>query len=688
GGRNTPVVSQQQWQQKRDWIRQQYEHWVSGSVPPPPKTFHVKVLNERMEEGVKLRLVELSFGPGHKAKMTVELMIPPSGKPLPVFMTQWNHRGWAQIAVRRGYMGCVYAGADSKDDTKNYNEIFAGYDFATLMKRAWGASRVIDYLYQLPEVDTACIALTGHSRNGKQSLMAAAFDNRIKAVVSSCGGTGGESTFRWSDDRFTPGSFDRMVAYNPHWFSSRLPLFIGREQKLPADQNSLMSLIAPRGLMLVSAITEDEGNPWGVGQSYQSVKKVYHFQNADSNIAILLRHGRHQHAARDAENYLDFFDYIFKRSKVAPENELFYDFSFEKWTQQSGESINPMDFLVSKKETPGKFSAKSSFSLQQDSIRQKIRWLLGDEPPGVHSGVPLSSFLKKNSTYPDDYLEEVIGEPAIPADIKKMTIGPYTPLGDDLWGNIYFPAGSVIKDSVSRKLPLVIFLHKYSYATGYHREATSVIRHFTEKGFAVLALDMMGFGTRIEEALHFYDRYPHWSVMGKMVTDTRNVINDVCTRMPFIDSAKIYLAGYSLGGTVALFTAALDDRVKGTAVVSAFSSLRNDNIGTEGIRHYSELHGLIPRLGFFTGHEDRIPIDFDDVLSCIVPHPLLIIAPIQDRDHTITSLQKIIAPVSALYKQKQASDKITFLQPDTFNQFPDSLQKEVTEWTDRINSNF
>jgi hypothetical protein len=269
GGKNVRAVTPAHWKQKQDWIRKQYQYCISGSVPPAPKTFHAKVLQESVEEGIKLRTVELSFGPDGKAKMTVELMIPPSAnKRLPVFLTQWNHRGWAQVAVRRGYIGCVYAGADMKDDTRNYNNLFAGYDFATLMKRAWGGSRVIDYLYTLAEVDTARIAMTGHSRNGKQSLMAAAFDNRIKAVVSSSGGTGGESTFRWSDNRFTPGSFDRMVRVQPDWFSFRLPWFIGREEKLPVDQNSLMSLIAPRGLMLYSAITEDEGNPWGIEQSY------------------------------------------------------------------------------------------------------------------------------------------------------------------------------------------------------------------------------------------------------------------------------------------------------------------------------------------------------------------------------------------------------------------------------------
>ncbi|HRP55484.1 alpha/beta fold hydrolase [Agriterribacter sp.] len=670
GKKDIPIITQKQWYKKRDGIRGQYQHWISGSVPPPPETFHVKVLREKTEGGVKLQMAELSFGPGYKAKMTVELMIPLSAKALPVFMTQWNHRGWAQVAVRRGYISCVYAGADVKDDTKNYNEIFAGYDFATLMKRAWGASRVIDYLYQLPEVDTARIALTGHSRNGKQSLMAAAFDKRIKAVVSSSGGTGGESTFRWSDERFDSESLEEITRNFPHWFSPRLHWFAGREQKLPVDQNSLMSLIAPRGLMLVSAITEEQGNPWGIGQSYQSVKKVYHFLKADAKIAILLRRGRHQHAARDVEDFIDFFDYIFGRSHKAPENKLYYDYSFEKWEQLSGESIDPLKFPVGKK----------AVSVQQDSIRNKVCWLLGDEPSGVPSETLLSSLLKKNSTYPDDYLEEVISESSLPAGIKKMSVGPYTPLGDDLWGNIYFPAGSVTEDSVSGKLPLVIYLHEYSYATGYHRRSIPFFRRLIEKGFAVLALDMAGFGTRVDEALHFYDRYPRWSLLGKMVSDTRDVINDAYTRMPFIDTGKIYVAGYSLGGTVALFAAALDTRVKGAAVVSAFSSFRNDNKGTEGIRHYAALHGLIPRLGFFIGHEDRIPVDFDEILSCIAPRSLLIIAPKRDRSHSIERVQKIVSPVSALYQQKQAGDKLTFEQPDTCNGFPDRLQQEVTGW--------
>jgi len=678
-GKQVAVTTQSQWDAQAERIKADYAYWVSGTVPPPPKGFEAKILRDTIADGITLRMVELRFGPQNAAKMTVELMIPPSSTPLPVFLTQWNHRGWAQVAVRRGYIGCVYAGADSKDDTKNYNEIFTGFDFATLMKRAWGASRVIDYLYTLPQVDKGKIGITGHSRNGKQSLMAAAFDKRIGAVVSSSGGTGGESTFRFSDERFNSEPLESITRVFPHWFTPRLRWFMDREDKLPVDQNSLMALIAPRGLMLYSANTEVQGNPWGISQSYKSVKKVYHFLHADSAIAIHLREGRHQHAARDAENFVDFFDYIFKRSTIAPENKLYTNYSFDVWKQQSGMQINPLHFAIGGRSARVQTAKRQAIPALQDSVRTDIHWLLGKEPKGVQTETLLSTQLTRNRTYPNDYLDEVIGEPSLPEGVQRMTIGPYAALGEDLWGSIYFPKGTVTDNKVTGKLPLVIYLHAYSYATGYHSRSKPAIKQFTDQGFAVLAFDMMGFGSRIEEAYHFYNRYPQWSKMGKMVTDTRNIINDVYTRMPFIDRENVFLCGYSLGGTVALFTAALDQRVKGLAVMSAFSSFRHDNETTEGIRHFVQLHGLLPRLGYFIDNEERIPIDFSEILTAIAPRPILVIAPKDDRHHRASAVSRTVSEAAHAYKQLGADKDLVFKQPLSAHS-PDPYYGEIATW--------
>src|SRR5690625_3483578 len=274
-------------------------------------------------------------------------MIPPGDGPFPVFMTQWNHREWAQIAVRRGYIGCVYAGADSRDDTEDYGRIWAGeYDFTRLMRRAYGSFRAIDYLYTLPEVDRGKIAITGHSRNGKQSLMAAAFDERITAVVPSSGGTGAEVPWRYCAYQYDVEDIALLGPAQPSWLHPRLRFFAGREDKLPVDQNHFMALIAPRGLMLSTAIEEGASNPWGIEKAYLSAQTVFDFHGKKENVALRFRRGRHSTDAEEIEAYIDFFDYVFGRSSKRPEYEWKYVSSFAEWQEKSGASISVEDFPI------------------------------------------------------------------------------------------------------------------------------------------------------------------------------------------------------------------------------------------------------------------------------------------------------------------------------------------------------
>ena len=185
------------------------------------------------------------------------------------------------------------------------------------------------------------------------------------------------------------------------------------------------------------------------------------------------------------------------------------------------------------------------------------------------------------------------------------------PFGDGLKGDLFYPAGHK-----SGKLPVVIWLHPYSYQYGwsiaspwsskgsdYRLDQRPSFPSLVRRGFAVLAFDQIGFGSRVLDAREFYTRYPKWSLMGKMVSDTRAAI-DSLTQVDEIDPQRIYLMGYSLGAKVGLLTAALDERVRGLAAVAGFDPLRLDtpDRGVEGIRHYSHLHGLMPRLGFFIRH--------------------------------------------------------------------------------------
>lgn len=691
GGKNIPVTTNQQWQQKRQWMKQALQYYITGTFPSAPDNLQVKVLSEKKVGKTTLRNVELSFGPDHKGRLAVELMIPEGKGPFPVFLTQWNQRGWAQIAVRRGYVGCVYAGADDKDDTEKYAEIWSPkYDFTRLMRRAFGASRAIDYLYTLSIIDREKIGITGHSRNGKQSLWAAAFDERIKAVIPSSGGSGAEGPWRYAVHKYDVEDIALLSCAQPAWLHPRLRFFIGREDKLPVDQNLFMALIAPRGLMLSTAINEIASNPWGIEQAYLSAKKVYNFLGADNNLAIRFRDGLHGTRPGDIEAYIDFFDYIFKRTNRKPANKLLYNYTFENWRKISGENLNPLNYprkgikdllMNDKGET---INSVESWEIKKQSIKSQLEWALGKEPSGVTTKGPQKL---ENGDEGEAYFGNVLNRPEGTQTMGRMAITPYYTFGDYLYGYLYYPKNKeeeIKKGKV--KLPVLVYLHEYDYAKGfssqmYDHDIKPFIEDMVNKGYAVFSYDFIGFGNRIKEGTEFYQRYAHWSKMGKMVADVEGAM-ETLSSLDFVDSSRIFVAGYSLGATVGLYTAALDKRIAGVVSVCGFTPMRLDTPGkgTEGIKAYSDLHALLPRLGFFVGNEARIPYDFDEILGSIAPRPVLIIAPVMDKDATLKDVQDCVEQSRKIYQLYGKPGNIQIYSPDDYNRFSKEMQEETVRW--------
>lgn len=686
GGNEIPATTELQWQEKREWMKEQLKHYITGTFPPKPDNLQAKILSEKKDGEVTLRMVELSFGPQHRAKLTLELMIPPGDGKLPVFLTQWNHREWAQVAVRRGYIGCIYAGADAKDDTEEYSEIWAGqYDFTRLMRRAWGASRAVDYLYTLPEVDKDKIGITGHSRNGKQSLMAAAFDERITACIPSSGCSGGVIPWRYANYIYDIEDIALLASARPSWLHPRLRFFIGRENKLPVDQNSFVALVAPRGLMMSTAITEGAGNPWAVEQAYHASQKVYDFLDAPNNLAIRSRYGLHSVSASDMEDYIDFFDYVFGRSSHQPPNRLFYDYSFENWKKLSGEQINPTDYPVADAEnllktaSGKKITTVADWETKKKEIQQNIRWGLGNEPAGVTNPGPETL---KNAGRGEDSFGSFLTRPGKTAKMGVMPISPYHGFGDQLFGYLYYPLNEQGKPK-NEDLPVVIYLHEFDYSKGFnsYHDVESIFQNLVDDGFAVFAFDMLGFGNRIEEGTRFYNRYPHWSKLGKMVADVNGAV-DALANLDFVNPDKIIVAGYSLGANVGLYSTALDDRIAGVVSVAGFTPMRSNSLnrGTEGIKTYSHLHGLQPRLGFFVGNENRIPYDFNEILASIAPRKVLVIAPKYDKDAHHQDILKCIQNSQEVYDMYGRSKNIQLFTPDDFNRFSPEMRNEMYRW--------
>ncbi len=683
-GTTITVTNADQWTEKKKWFKNQYQHWVSGTIPPAPDNLEAVILEDRMNGRTRIQLIELRFGPEQKGRMTFELLIPEDPSPRPVYMTQWNHRDWAQLAVRRGYIGCVYAGGDSKDDTEDYQALYPDYDFTRLMRRAWGASRIVDYLLTRPEVNADQIAITGHSRNGKQSLWAAAFDDRIGAVVSSSCGTGGIMPWRYSDPQYTNETLDAIVAVANTWFHPRLRYFFGREDQLPIDQNELLATIAPRPLLMTFSHMEHQSNIWAAEKCYHSARKAYEFLNKPDAISMFVRAGEHAVAARDVERHIDFLDIQFGRRDIPWDLNLFFDYDFDKW-----KAAHPDDATEAPNRQPvhlaEQYSTPEEFQADRARIITELDWILGDTPPGAKP-------LKPAPTTPTriDWVDRIQPRPD-PKRTKQINIGPYSSLGDHLPATIYLPVDDQENPRSALdgdKYPLIIYLHQYSYAHGYAfgyrptggRGGTNmVIERATNAGFAVMAIDMFGFGTRLKEAFHFYDRQPKWSKMGKMVLDVQACI-DAAQTFDYIAPDSIFVMGDTIGGAVGLIAAAKDDRINAVAAVAAVSPWRASNERYITLHNYSHEHGFIPRLGFYLDIPEQTPVDFPEIMAAIAPRPQMIIAPTLDRHTNHAATSNALDQVSAVYKLLNAEESFRTETPLEINRLMPEMEDQILDF--------
>jgi len=223
-----------------------------------------------------------------------------------------------------------------------------------------------------------------------------------------------------------------------------------------------------------------------------------------------------------------------------------------------------------------------------------------------------------------------------------------------------------------------------SYPLGYmwvYREVVHPILAVAHAGYAVLAFDQTGYGSRMNEAAPFYDRSPHWSQLGRMVEDVRAAV-DALQKDARIDPDKIYLFGYGVGGMVALHAAALDPRIKGVVSICGFMPMRTDTAdrNTGGIRRFSHERALLPRLGAFSGQEARIPYDYQDLIGAIAPRPAYVFNPIYNRDATVKDVRDAVAQARKVYGLYHAADKLVLDDPWDHFRLSSAAQERIVQW--------
>ncbi len=255
---------------------------------------------------------------------------PPRGPTGPTWQQQVLAKGWAYAQLNPGsiqaddgagltlgIIGLVNKGQPRKLD-----------DWGTLRAWAWGVSRAIDYFETDKTLDARHVALEGHSRYGKATLVAMAYEPRLWTAYVSSSGEGGAKLNRrdWGE------IVENVAGTNEyHWMAGNFLKYAGplHWNDLPVDSHELVALCAPRPVFLSAGATAGDG--WvdakgtfmagaGAGPVYKLLGKKDLGATEFPPIETLLVDGdvafrQHSQGHTDAPNWPFFLDFASKHIK-------------------------------------------------------------------------------------------------------------------------------------------------------------------------------------------------------------------------------------------------------------------------------------------------------------------------------------------------------------------------------------
>lgn len=140
-------------------------------------------------------------------------------------------------------------------------------DWSMVGKAIWDGRRALDILAQVPEADPSRFGCVGHSLGGHGAMFVAAFDDRVRAAVSSCGLT------TWDRNPLrTKWSRREWYVYFPHL----RPFMENPGAQTPFDLPDFAALIAPRAFLNISGMTDKTyGNNETLPQAGLEIQRVY-----------------------------------------------------------------------------------------------------------------------------------------------------------------------------------------------------------------------------------------------------------------------------------------------------------------------------------------------------------------------------------------------------------------------------
>jgi len=290
GGEVLPVTTAEDWQIRRGHILGNMQQ-VMGPMPGDERRvpLDVRVVSEREAPGYVQRRITYAAESGDR--VPAWLFVPKdqaAPQPGVVCLHQTTGIGKDEPAGEGGLENLHYARelaergfAAIAPDYPGFGEYSVdayamGYDSAT-MKGIWNHMGAVDVLQSLPEVGPERIGCIGHSLGGHNSLFLAAFDERVKVVVTSCGFN--------SFARYMNGD---LTGWSHRGYMPRIAERYGVDPKqMPFDFTEVLAAIAPRAVFVNAPTGDSNFAVEGVKDCLDAAAPVYALLGAPGRLVAV-----------------------------------------------------------------------------------------------------------------------------------------------------------------------------------------------------------------------------------------------------------------------------------------------------------------------------------------------------------------------------------------------------------------
>lgn len=203
-----------------------------------------------------------------------------------------------------------------------------------------------------------------------------------------------------------------------------------------------------------------------------------------------------------------------------------------------------------------------------------------------------------------------------------------------------------------------------------------------KRGYVVIAIDSPGWGDRgpmvYEQQQALASNYFNLgrSLAGEVAYEDMRTV-DFIASLKSVDSQRIGVLGFSMGGFRAWQLAALSDKVAATAVISWFGTYNGlMTPGNNVLRGQSAFYMLHPGM--------PAKMDIPDIASLAAPKPMLIFSGGQDKLFPANAVNDAFAKAHRVWSSQNADDRlVTKTWPSLGHVFYQQQQEEVFPWLDK-----